>query len=289
MLHVQYQPGEEAAFTRERCVELVRAAVGVEDLPVIIRNVLPWESAGRTATRWRVGRAFLVGDAAHVMPPTGAFGSNTGIQDAHNLAWKLALVLRGYATDALLDTYEQERLPVASATVAQAVLRASDRPRLAGRAGAPVPPGIVHDRTVIFQYRYESSAVVHTESERPNGPWVEHLDGTPGTRAPVSAFSSPGFVLVTGRTGADEWAHAADDAHRHTGLRIAVQLEDTDAYGISPEGAALIRPDGFMAWRTWRQPRDPANALVAVLSRVLYGGPDDLHWLDVTAPAAATQ
>jgi putative polyketide hydroxylase len=290
MLHVQYQPGEEATFTPERCVELVRAAVGVENLPVTIRNVLPWESAGRTATRWRVGRAFFTGDAAHVMPPTGAFGSNTGIQDTHNLAWKLALVLRGYATDALLDTYEHERHPVASATVDQAVLRAKDRPRLAGQPGAPVPPGIVHDRTVIFQYRYESTAVVLPEHERPVGPWTEHLDGAPGTRAPVAAFEPSGreFVLVTGRSGADEWAHAADDAHRHTGLRVAVHLGDTEAYGISPEGAALIRPDGFVAWRTWRQPRDPAGALVAVFSRVLYGGPDDLHWLDVTAPAAAT-
>jgi hypothetical protein len=152
-----------------------------------------------------------------------------------------------------------------------------------------VPPGIVHDRTVIFQYRYESTAVVLTEHERPVGPWVEHLDGSPGTRAPMSTLKPSGrdFVLVTGRSGADEWAHAADDAHRHTGLRLAVHLGDTDAYGISPEGAALIRPDGFVAWRTWRQPRDPAGALVAVFSRVLYGGPDDLHWLDVTAPAAA--
>ena len=290
MLHVQYQPGEEDAFTPERCEELVRAAVGVPDLPVTIRNVLPWESAGRTATTWRRGRAFLAGDAAHVMPPTGAFGSNTGVQDAHNLAWKLALVLRGQATEALLDTYEQERRSVAEQTVEQAVLRAQDRPRLVSRrwSGAmPKAPGIVSDGMVIFQYRYASDAVVLTEHEQPAGPWIRYLDGTPGTRAPVPARDLFGrdFVLVTGRHGADGWTRAAGKAHQHTGLRLAVHVGDIDAYGISPEGMALIRPDGFIAWRVWRQPRDPANALLAVFSRVLYGGPGDIHWLDVTAPA----
>jgi hypothetical protein len=67
------------------------------------------------AERFRVGRVFLAGDAAHRFPPTGGFGLNTGVQDVHNLAWKLALVLTGRAPAALLDTYEQERQPVAQA------------------------------------------------------------------------------------------------------------------------------------------------------------------------------
>lgn len=65
------------------------------------------------AERYRVGRAFLVGDSAHRFAPTAGFGMNTGIQDAHNLAWKLAAVLNGWAGEGLLDTYEQERAPVA--------------------------------------------------------------------------------------------------------------------------------------------------------------------------------
>lgn len=67
----------------------------------------------QTARRWRTGPVLLAGDAAHRFPPTGGYGLNTGVQDAHNLAWKLAAVLRGSAGEALLDTYETERSPVA--------------------------------------------------------------------------------------------------------------------------------------------------------------------------------
>jgi 2-polyprenyl-6-methoxyphenol hydroxylase-like FAD-dependent oxidoreductase len=64
------------------------------------------------ARAYRCNRVFLAGDAAHVWPPTGGLGANTGIQDAHNLAWKLAMVLRGDADEGLLDSYEAERRPV---------------------------------------------------------------------------------------------------------------------------------------------------------------------------------
>ena len=72
------------------------------------------------AERYRVGRVFLAGDAAHHMPPTGGFGMNTGVQDVHNLAWKLAAVLHGWAGPGLLDTYEAERLPYGRAITEQA-------------------------------------------------------------------------------------------------------------------------------------------------------------------------
>ena len=84
-------------FTDERCAEHIRRAVGVADLDVEITGKAPWHAAERVADRYRSGRVFLAGDSAHEMSPTGAFGSNTGIQDAHNLAWKLAAVLGGWA------------------------------------------------------------------------------------------------------------------------------------------------------------------------------------------------
>jgi 2-polyprenyl-6-methoxyphenol hydroxylase-like FAD-dependent oxidoreductase len=68
-------------------------------------------AAALVAERYRDGRVFLAGDAAHHMPPTGGFGLNTGVQDVHNLAWKLAAVLHGWAGADLLDSYEAERLP----------------------------------------------------------------------------------------------------------------------------------------------------------------------------------
>jgi 2-polyprenyl-6-methoxyphenol hydroxylase-like FAD-dependent oxidoreductase len=98
-------------YTFERCAEVVRLAAGVPELAVEILGVDPWVAAAEVAEHYRVGRVFLAGDAAHLMPPTGGFGLNTGVQDAHNLAWKLAAVLNGQAAPELLDSYEAERRP----------------------------------------------------------------------------------------------------------------------------------------------------------------------------------
>jgi 2-polyprenyl-6-methoxyphenol hydroxylase-like FAD-dependent oxidoreductase len=103
----------EEGLGAEAAAAAVRLAVGVEDLAVEIKGIRPWTMTAEVAERFRVGRVFLAGDAAHRFPPTGGFGLNTGVQDAHNLAWKLALVLAGRASEALLATYEAERRPVA--------------------------------------------------------------------------------------------------------------------------------------------------------------------------------
>jgi putative polyketide hydroxylase len=103
-------------YTDERCTQLVRAAAGLPDVEVTIRpqipgtdlKVLGFPIGAQVAQQYSLGRVFLVGDAAHIVPPTGGLGANTGIQDAHNLAWKLAAVLRGQAGPALLDTYHTE-------------------------------------------------------------------------------------------------------------------------------------------------------------------------------------
>src|SRR5262249_28876182 len=116
VFHVSYEPekGERPEdFSPARCVALIREGVGIPDLAVEILGALPWQSAVRIAERYQHGRVLLAGDAAHVMPPWGGFGANTRIQDAHNLAWKLAAVLAGRAGPPLLSTYEMERRPVA--------------------------------------------------------------------------------------------------------------------------------------------------------------------------------
>lgn len=79
--------------------------------------ITPFKVNARRAEKYRVGRAFIAGDAAHIHSPTGGLGLNTGMQDAYNLAWKLALVIRGLADPALLDSYESERTPVADAVL----------------------------------------------------------------------------------------------------------------------------------------------------------------------------
>ena len=110
-----YDPDQEPAesYDRARCERIVRAAMTRDDVPLEILTISPWVMTCQVAERYRDGRVFLVGDAAHRFPPTGGLGLNTGVQDAHNLAWKLAAVLDGRAPESLLDTYEAERRPVA--------------------------------------------------------------------------------------------------------------------------------------------------------------------------------
>jgi len=112
-----------ADISEKRLIDLVRAGAGVPDLDVKIDGIARWRATSDVARRFRDGRIFLAGDAAHLMPPNGGFGGNTGIHDAHNLAWKLAFVLRGVADPSLLDTYEMERRPVGKFTVEQAYTR----------------------------------------------------------------------------------------------------------------------------------------------------------------------
>ncbi|MFI7581476.1 FAD-dependent monooxygenase [Kocuria kalidii] len=115
--HGQVEPASLQLFQR-----LFRERAGRSDIHLSHPTWLSdFTSSVRLVERYRVGRAFLAGDAAHVHSPAGGQGMNTGIQDAYNLGWKLALVLRGTSGDRLLDTYEEERRPVA-----QAVLKGSD-------------------------------------------------------------------------------------------------------------------------------------------------------------------
>ena len=91
-----------ADTSEERCIEYVRQALGDPEIAVEIENVQRWNACAEWAATLQDGRVFIVGDAAHNMPPTGGFGGNTGVQDGHNLAWKLAAVLDGSAGPELL-------------------------------------------------------------------------------------------------------------------------------------------------------------------------------------------
>ncbi|MEO0438543.1 MAG: FAD-dependent monooxygenase [Pseudomonadota bacterium] len=98
-------------FDEERCLAIVRRAIGA-DVDIDIRSVKPWTMSAQVADRYRSGSVLIAGDAAHRFPPTGGFGLNSGVQDSHNLAWKLAAVIQGKADESLLDSYELERKPV---------------------------------------------------------------------------------------------------------------------------------------------------------------------------------
>ncbi len=121
-----FDPDTESAqsYTPERCEALVRRALVTPEVDITVRTISTWVMTCQVAERYRDGRVFLVGDAAHRFPPTGGLGLNTGVQDAHNLAWKLAAVLDGDAPATLLDTYETERRPVAQYNAEQSLQNA---------------------------------------------------------------------------------------------------------------------------------------------------------------------
>lgn len=109
-----FPPAEQVSdFSAGRVHDLVVKAVGDPDAVLTVKSVQPWVVMAQIADRYRSGRALLLGDAAHRFPPTGGLGLNTGIADAHNLAWKLAWIEQGHATIELVDSYEAERRPVA--------------------------------------------------------------------------------------------------------------------------------------------------------------------------------
>lgn len=294
LLNVELQPGEDpAGFTPARCVELVRAAVGLADLPVELLSVLPWQASALVAERMRVGQVLLVGDAAHTAPPAGAFGLNLAVQDAHNLAWKLATVLTGAAGAALLDSYEAERLPLARALVGRAArdfgAETPDAPVPQAPDDAALPPaadGALAQVQAVLGQRYAAGALL---------PDTGPAAGQPGTRAPhlwlwqngrristLDLFDGP-WVLLFG-ADAPAWGQAAASLAGRTGLGLracavgtGAELDgDADAwaaaYGLRPDGAALIRPDGVVAWRSPRLPADPRAALGAALDSLLARG-----------------
>jgi putative polyketide hydroxylase len=114
--------GDPASYTPEYCIEIIRAAIGVPDVPIRIVSTLHWKLEQAVTDQWRAGRVFLAGDASHRFPPHGGFGMNSGVQDSHNLVWKLIARLRWGAGDKLLDSYEVERKPIAEQNGEQCLL-----------------------------------------------------------------------------------------------------------------------------------------------------------------------
>ncbi|MDN5918250.1 MAG: FAD-dependent monooxygenase [Pseudonocardia sp.] len=122
VLIVVYDPAVEQIDLGEDAMRLrARKVIGDPDVDIRIKDISQWQLNHQVATRYRQGQAFLIGDAAHRHPPANGLGSNTSVQDAYNLAWKLSLVVRGKASDALLDTYHDERQPVGRQVIDRAL------------------------------------------------------------------------------------------------------------------------------------------------------------------------
>ncbi|SME36337.1 2,4-dichlorophenol 6-monooxygenase [Bacillus mobilis] len=287
--HVSYDPlkGERPEdFTIERCKQIIQTAIGSTNVEPEIVSVLPWEATESTAVKFQDNRIFLVGDSAHIMPPTGGFGSNTGIQDAHNLAWKLAVVIKGKAKPKLLETYYEERYPVAKLTTDYAsslLFRAASREEgsLNNMDGLAVTVG----------YHYCSEAIVG-DSATPHRMDIVELNGRAGTRAPhfcgtydgkeISILDLLGFDFVL-LIGAENraWIECAQDVSAELGINIKVYRVGLtgdfiaqengfrELYGIENEGVVLIRPDGFIGWRSEKAVINPDVMLEEVMSNLL--------------------
>ncbi|KAF2163829.1 hypothetical protein M409DRAFT_26009 [Zasmidium cellare ATCC 36951] len=266
------QGSEESRFpadtaSMEKANEYLRAAIGDETIEFKIHQLTTWEAIADMPERLREGRVLLAGDAAHRMPPSGGFGGNTGVQDAHNLAWKLAYVLKGKAGPELLETYEEERYPVAKHTVENALAHYVHRTE-------PILSHLVDEFNVKespvehleLAYRYHSKALFT------NGP----LDASNITEDPATSIAAPGsvahhvlvntfdgqkniaiseffgesFVLFVGPKGGP-WIDGMKTLGKcFKTVQLAFNSDNAFArrYDVLEDGAVLVRPDGFVAW-----------------------------------------
>ncbi|WP_350247566.1 FAD-dependent monooxygenase [Rhodococcus sp. D-6] len=135
VFHIGYPYGDPDAGDRDKVVAHMKTLLGMPDLDAQIHAVSVWTMEGIIADRFRSGRVFVAGDAAHKHPPTSGLGLNSAIHDVQNLCWKLAQVLSGHAGDGLLDTYEAERKPVILRNIANSVKCTQDRFQLDAALG----------------------------------------------------------------------------------------------------------------------------------------------------------
>lgn len=237
--HIMDYPGKPAGLTElspERTVELLHAAIG-KPVPIELHAVNAWEAAIGMATNFRRGRAFLVGDAAHVQSSAGGLGMNTGIQDGHNLAWKIAAVLTGQAGVSLLDTYEPERRSAVRQSLALSQAMHRGYQNLAGdpaQMWEKVAADYLH---AMMFYGYRSSAIVGDVPE------VDVLSDEvrTGYRVP-HRWLAPGLSTVD----ITDWTLLGDASWTSTDVRF---------FDVGWSPAALVRPDGFVGW----QGHDPAE------------------------------
>lgn len=272
----------------ERCAEFVRLCAADADLDVRIVAVGDFERATLLADRFRNDRVFLVGDAAHRVTPTGAFGMNTALQDAHNLAWKLAAVIRGWAGPGVLATYESERRPWTQTTVEMS-FRLHQQPW----GGAANTVGHV------LGAAYEAGAFVPDRTPPPAvaDPVAEYVPSArPGRRAPHCWITLNGrristLDLFSGRfvllSSTESWSAAARDMGPTAGLPLdAYVVTDriwAELYEVGASGAVLVRPDGHVAWRTRSMSSNPRADLRDALDSVL-----DLRGMTQPIPAVPT-
>ena len=263
------------------------------DLPVKVLGVAPWVASAHVAERYRHGRIFLAGDAAHEMPPTGGFGMNTGVQDVHNLAWKLAAGAAGRGGSRRCSTpittsasRSARRSPSRALANAVSMGRLEKTLQGNGRAAA----SILNEQGMIFGATYHrppwcptarrAAAVAnpvtdYVPSAWPGGraphAWLQtrrraRLDHRPGRQRLRAAGRRQGRRLGRGGAADATVKPLASQSARRRRRALA------RAYGIEDGGAVLVRPDGHVGWRSATLTADP-DARWRRLSTPSTGGP----------------
>lgn len=289
-------------FTDEYCLNEIRRFLDLPHLEIKIINKSFWTMAAQVAKQYRRGRIMLVGDAAHRLPPTGGLGMNTGVADSHNLAWKLAFVLKHNISDSLLDTYYEERAPIAKRNIEWSTENAKrffDIYKAIQTGDYETLKIKLHEQQKNLNYEgldlgfiYHSS-VVKSENDQVISILPDKYVPTtlPGSRAPHVNLIKNGktistldlfekdFVLLIGSEG-ERWRMAANQLAKTLSFPLMVykvgpdgDLVDPeniwhDIYNISTNGAVLVRPDGHVAWRSKSMGEDPKAELGIAVSSI---------------------
>lgn len=265
------------------CINEIRELLDSPILDIHIINKSFWKSGAQIAERYHKGRVFLVGDSAHRLPPTGAFGMNTGIQDAHNLAWKLAFVILHRASERLLNSYYEERAPIAKQNMQWSqdnAKRFTDIYYAIYQNDMAKLKDLLKDQQKHLNYAgldlgfiYHSDIINNENSQTINISPSEYAPTTiPGGRAPHVELIKDGclistlelfekdFVLFVGCDG-EQWKDVVDKLIQDKVYSLKVYRVASDGdlidlhqcwygnYEISSTGAVLVRPDGHVAWR----------------------------------------
>jgi len=264
----------------------IRRAVGI-DFDYEILSVLPWVRRELVAERFSRGRGFILGDAAHVMSPTGGFGMNTGIGDAVDLAWKLAAVLEGFGGAGLLASYDAERRPVGARNVAEAgcnlrrmlsigrhpaLLHDTDEgARTREQVGTAFAALMRHEWFTLgmhLGYRYEDSPICWPDGTAApaDDPAVYVPTARPGSRAPHAWLADGrstldlfgrGFALLGFGVDPAEASPLLEAARQRGAPMRFVALDEPGAEELYARRLVLVRPDGHVAWRDDAMPADP--------------------------------
>lgn len=296
--HAALRPGEDAdAWTADDARRVFAEAVGAE-VPIEILSMGNWLAGhALVAQRLRQGRVFIAGDAAHLFTPTGGLGYNTAVEDAVNLGWKLASVIRGHAPTALLDSYEVERKPLAERNTGYArrfadsvglytATPALDDDSAAGEAARAAAGRHLDEHArlefnipgVTFGGRYDASPIIVRDGAPlpPDEPNRYVATASPGGRPPhawlddgrslFDLFRAEWTLLVLGPEAPSTAEFEAAARTLSTDLRV-VRLPQATLRDLYEAPLALIRPDQIVAWRG-SSATDAATVLARVTGRI---------------------